>query len=165
VRYYTTWVETADPDENVASSDDSSIESGTEDMEFMTSVPRPSSPNKLNPADRQPINGGFHINIEDFDDLSLSGMSFPSIHFGMSSPGGSENSGEDSTSSEEQDEFASFFKGGRSKSESKNIRAVSPAPTAPAMTRTLYIQMVSRQVILKADLRLHCVRNLLNDKH
>jgi hypothetical protein len=33
------------------------------------------------------------------------------------------------------------------------------------MTRTLYIQMVSRQVILKADLRLHCVRNLLNDKH
>ena len=105
VRYYTTWVETAEPDANIVS-DDSSIESGTEG-ELMTSVPPHGTP------DCQPINGGFHINIEDFDDLSLSGTSFPSIHFGVSgSPGSSEASGEDSESSEEQDEFAGLFKGG-----------------------------------------------------
>ena len=140
VRYYTTWVETAEPDVQVTSSDDSSAEYDTEERDFKTSVP-PGTPIKAN---HQPINGGFHVNIEDFDDLSLSGMSFPSIHFGISnSAGGSEGSGEDSTSSEEQDGFAGLFKSGKSISGSKSIRAVSPTPTAPVMTRTLYIQMVS----------------------
>jgi len=65
----------------------------------------------------QPINGEFQISINDFDDLSLSLTSFPSIHFGGSSSQGSgEFSAEDdSSSSEEQDEFAGLFKGRKSK--------------------------------------------------
>jgi len=146
VRYYTTWVETAETDVSLTSSDDSSIESGTEEEDFMTSVP-PSTPIKAH-ANSQPINGGFQIDIEDFDDMSLSLTSFPSIHFGRSSsPGCGETSGEDSSSSEEQDEFAGLFKGGKSKSGSIKSRAESPAPTAPAMTRTLYIQMVSKLIL------------------
>ena len=148
VRYYTTWVETAEPGVHVESSEDSSLDSLTEPADFMTSVP-PGTPIKGQAS--QPINGGFQINIEDFDDLSLSLTSFPSIHFGRSSsPGSDEISGDDdSSSSEGHDEFAGLFKGGKSKSGSISARAVSPEPTTPAMARTLYIQMVSKLVVCK----------------
>lgn len=144
VRYYTTWVETTETDVHLTSSDDSSIESGT-DGDFMTSVP-PSTPIRDH-ANSQPINGGFHINIDNFDDMSLSLTSFPSIHFGQSSsPGEGETFGEDSSSSDKQDEFAGLFKGGKSKPGSIQSRSESPTPMAPAMTRTLYIQMVSKHI-------------------
>lgn len=123
VRYYTTWVETAEPTSTVAS-DDSSAESTDEDG--MTSVPHP-----MSNGDR--LNGGFTINIEDFDDLSESRSSFPSIHFDRStSP-----TGEDTSSGEEEgddDAFGSLFKS----SGSSSMVQVGP----PMLSRTLYIQMV-----------------------
>lgn len=143
MRYYTTWVETAEPDLITPYSDDSSAESGFENEDFITSVPPPKTPSKVKVASRQPINGGFHINIEEFDDLSLSKSSFPSIHFGMSSsPGSSGTSDEGSTSSDEQDGFTGLFKSGKSKSESRNSNKSLTPPSTPAITRTLYIQMV-----------------------
>ena len=120
VRYYTTWVETSDPESTVAS-DDSSSEFVTEDGR--TSVPETSERHL-------PINGGFYINIEDFDDLSVSRSSFPSIHFGRSgSPG---TSGEDSS---EDNGFGSLF---RSASSGSAPSLAGP----PTLSRTLYIQMV-----------------------
>ena len=120
VRYYTTWVETTEPTSTTAS-DDSSAESTDEDG--MTSVPH-----AMSNGDR--LNGGFSINIEDFDDLSESGSSFPSIHFDRStSP-----TGEDTSSGEEEgdDPFGSLFKSSGSSTQ------VGP----PTLSRTLYIQMV-----------------------
>ncbi|KAJ3517042.1 hypothetical protein NLJ89_g752 [Agrocybe chaxingu] len=162
VRYYTTWVETSEPDPTTASSDDSSLSDGTEDG--MTSVPdsfggpsdspriyhgnghgqnQTRSPRERNPP---PINGGFHINIEELDDTSMSRSSFPSIHFGRSS--GSSGDGDSSTSSgsEERDEFSGLFK---SKSKSGPSALKTPAKTEPTLTRTLYIQMefVERQTL------------------
>ena len=121
VRYYTTWVETSDP-QSTAASDDSSSEFVTEDGR--TSVPETSERHL-------PINGGFYINIEDFDDLSVSRSSFPSIHVGRSSSHGT-TSGEDSS---EDDGFGSLFRSASSDS--------APSLAAPpTLSRTLYIQMV-----------------------
>jgi translation initiation factor 2-alpha kinase 4 len=117
VRYDTTWVETSEPQSSVAS-DDSSAEFATEDGR--TSVPETNERHL-------PINGGFYINIEDFDDLSGSRSSFPSIHFGRSSSPGT-TSGEDSS---EDDGFGSLF------------RSASSGSAPPTLSRTLYIQMVT----------------------
>jgi translation initiation factor 2-alpha kinase 4 len=119
VRYYTTWVETSEPQSTVVS-DDSSAEFPTEDG---TSVPETSERHL-------PINGGFYINIEDFDDLSGSKSSFPSIHFGRSSSPGT--SGEDSS---EDDGFGSLFR-------SASSGSVPSLAAQPTLSRTLYIQMV-----------------------
>jgi len=127
VRYYTTWVETSEPQSTVAS-DDSSSEFVTEDGR--TSVPETSERHL-------PINGGFYINIEDFDDLSVSRSSFPSIHFGRSSSPGT--SGEDSSG---DDGFGSLF---RSASSSGSAPSLAAPPT---LSRTLYIQMVRRFYLL-----------------
>jgi len=108
----------------------------------MTSVPPPNTPSKANNANSQPINGGFHINIADFDDLSVSWSSFPSIHFGRSGSPGSSGA-DDSTSSDEEDEFAGLFKSGKSRSGSKNSNSSSPTRIMPDVTKTLYIQMVN----------------------
>ena len=127
VRYYTTWVETSDP-QSTAASDDSSSEFVTEDGR--TSVPDTSERHL-------PINGGFYINIEDFDDLSVSRSSFPSIHFGRSSSHGT-TSGEDSS---EDDGFGSLFRSASSGS--------APSLAAPpTLSRTLYIQMVRFYIYL-----------------
>jgi len=120
VRYYTTWVETSEP-ESTAASDDSSTEFTTEDG--MTSVPETSERHL-------PINGGFYINIEDFDDLSGSRSSFPSIHFGRSSSPGT--SGEDSSG---DSGFGSLFR-------SASSGSAPPLTPPPTLSRTLYIQMV-----------------------
>jgi len=127
VRYYTTWVETTEPTSTTAS-DDSSAESTDEDG--MTSVPH-----AMSNGDR--LHGGFSINIEDFDDLSESRSSFPSIHFDRStSP-----SGEDTSSGEEGDDaFGSLF----GSSGSSNMVQVGP----PMLSRTLYIQMVCASSLL-----------------
>ena len=122
VRYYTTWVETSEPQSTVASDDSSSefVEDG------MTSVPQTPQTSERH----LPINGGFHINIEDFDDLSGSRSSFPSIHFGRSSSPGT--SGEDSSG---DDGFGSLFR-------SASSGSISSLVQAPTLSRTLYIQMV-----------------------
>ena len=147
VRYYTTWVETFEPTSNVHSEDSSTDEGTTEGTNGgMTSVP-----DHDNASERHlPVNGGFHLNVEDFDDLSVSRSSFPSIHFGGSTSSGEEA---DSTSSgEDGDDFASLFASshGKAKSQSQQSMVVIPSgkkgkfadPTSPAVSRTLYIQMV-----------------------
>jgi translation initiation factor 2-alpha kinase 4 len=148
VRYYTTWVETFEPTSNAHSEDSSTDEGTTEGTNGgMTSVP-----DHDNASERHlPVNGGFHLNVEDFDDLSVSRSSFPSIHFGRSTSSGEEA---DSTSSgEDGDDFASLFASshGKSKSQSQQSMVVIPSgkkkgkfavPTSPAVSRTLYIQMV-----------------------
>ena len=130
VRYYTTWVETSEPQSTVASDDSSSEFVNEEDGR--TSVPETSERHL-------PINGGFYINIEDFDDLSGSKSSFPSIHFGRSSSPGT--SGEDSS---EDDGFGSLF---RSASSGSVPSLVAP----PTLSRTLYIQMVRHFYLLSFD--------------
>ena len=121
VRYYTTWVETSDP-QSTAASDDLGSEIVTEDGR--TSVPETSERHL-------PINGGFYIDIEDFDDLSVSRSSFPSIHFGRSGSTGTTSPEEDSN---EDDGFGSLF---RSASSESAPSLVAP----PTLSMTLYIQM------------------------
>ena len=114
VRYYTTWIETFEPTSTPHSEDSSTDESTTEGNDGMTSVPDTASERHL------PVNGGFHFNIEDFDDLSVSRSLFQSIHFGQSSSPGEEA---DSTSSGEDggDDFASLFTSSHSKSQSTGV--------------------------------------------
>ena len=149
VRYYTTWVETSEPQSTVASDDSSSefVEDG------MTSVPQTPQTSERH----LPINGGFHINIEDFDDLSGSRSSFPSIHFGRSSSPGT--SGEDSSG---DDGFGSLFR-------SASSGSISSLVQAPTLSRTLYIQMVrlflfSALLFSFSNLN-YFIRNLWNVKH
>jgi len=148
VRYYTTWIETVDAP-SAAPSDDSSAESsrtvsdesnynepstftttdGSGSEGAMTSMP-------LSRADEQflPVNGGFGLNIdvEDFDDMSESQSSFPSIHFeGSRSPQNSDSEGDDS--------FDTLFTAGAA----GGSRLGNDMLGAPSITRTLYIQMVS----------------------
>ena len=96
-----------------------------------------------------PSTAGF-TNVEDFDDVSGSRSSFPSIHFGRSTSSGEADS---TSSGEDGDDFASLFASshGKSKSQSQQSMAVIPSgkkkekfavPTSPAASRTLYIQMV-----------------------
>ena len=163
VRYYTTWVETFEPNSTVHSEDSSTDEGTTEGTtNGMTSVPEHDNDNDNASERHLPINGGFHLNVEDFDDLSvsLSRSSFPSIHFGRSSSSTGEEEEEadsNSTSSGEDggDDFASLFASSHGKaktSQSQQSMVVIPSsgkkkggfvvPTSPAVSRTLYIQMV-----------------------
>lgn len=133
VRYYTTWFENSEPSSSTASGDstDSSAEEG------LTSVPDHASERHL------PINGQFTFDLDDFDDLSVSRSSFPSIHFAGSD---SSDSGGESTSSSEDDEFGGLFKSSKSKSKSGpaalTLGSPPPVPSTPGVPRTLYIQMV-----------------------
>ncbi|PPQ98103.1 hypothetical protein CVT26_003273 [Gymnopilus dilepis] len=182
VRYYTTWVEIFEPNSASTSAGDSSNESSLDTEETgLTSVPVSSMGLGLHTGrhhgrnghhnNNNPINGAFHFNVEDFDDLSVSTRSstFPSIHFGGSSP--ESGSGEDTSSGDDEededlgdDEFAGLF---RSKSRSRsgpgkmNLQMTAaggtPRPPSasvaavgtPAVSRTLYIQMefVERQTL------------------
>jgi translation initiation factor 2-alpha kinase 4 len=144
VRYYTTWVETFEPTSNAHSEDSSTDEGTTEGTNGgMTSVPDHDNASEQH----LPVNGGFHLNVEDFDDVSGSRSSFPSIHFGRSTLLGEE--ADSMSSGEDGDDFASSH--GKSKSQSQQSMAVIPSgkkkgkfavPTSPAVSRTLYIQMV-----------------------
>lgn len=118
VRYFTTWVETADV-ASAAASDDSEA-SGTEDG---TSVPDLSE---------RHIFSSDHIafDLDDLDDIgSGSRSSFPSIHFSRSSsPRTDDGEGDESDSDEASEELSS---------------SQEPPPTPPpVVSRTLYIQMV-----------------------
>lgn len=119
VRYFTTWVETAEP-ASAAVSDESGTESGTEDG---TSVPDFSE---------RRISSSDHITFDlaDLDDVgSGSRSSFPSIHFSRSSsPRTDEGEGDEGDSYSPCEEFSSS-------------QEASPTPP-PILSRTLYIQMV-----------------------
>ncbi|KAF8639379.1 hypothetical protein AX17_001535 [Amanita inopinata Kibby_2008] len=150
VRYYTTWVETSEAPPSTVASDDSGIESGTEDG--LTSVPG-SSERHL------PRNGGFSIDLNDLDEISgsHSQSSFPSIHFSRSkSPGtsGESSSGGDGDRSGSGSGSGSSLGGdgqlkrlfGNGSGTSRFGQMVVPPPF---MSRTLYIQMefVERQTL------------------
>ncbi|KAJ7121645.1 hypothetical protein C8R44DRAFT_622641 [Mycena epipterygia] len=124
VRYFTTWVETAEA-ASAAVSDDSGAESGTEDG--MTSVPH---------SIERRISSSDHImfDLGDLDDIgSGSRSSFPSIHFSRSSSPRTDDGEGDETDSD-----------------SGELSSSEPPPTPPpVLSRTLYIQMefVERQTL------------------
>lgn len=148
VRYYTTWVETYEPTASTSASD-SGTESGTESEDNLTSVPDDHD----NTSERHlPVNGTFQLSIEDFDDISVSRSSFPSIHFSRSgSPDGSSTSSGSSSSGSDnkpEDDFSGLF---MSRSRSKSASGPKALeklhiPHVPPVSRVLYIQMVSKVV-------------------
>ncbi|KAI5992946.1 kinase-like domain-containing protein [Pisolithus albus] len=131
VRYYTTWVETAQPDSTAPSSeDDSGTGSGTEGG-------RTSVPNSF--ERRGEHSDPFSIDLDDLDDYgSGSRSSFPSIHFTRSEV----NDEKDEEDEDSDDAFANLFVS----EYSDEVDVVKPAPVVP---RTLYIQMefVERQTL------------------
>ncbi|KAI6046986.1 kinase-like domain-containing protein [Pisolithus marmoratus] len=131
VRYYTTWVEIAQPDSTAPSSeDDSGTGSGTEGG-------RTSVPNSF--ERRGEHSDPFSIDLNDLDDYgSGSRSSFPSIHFTRSEV----NDEKDEEDEDSDDAFANLFVS----EYSDEVDVVNPAPVVP---RTLYIQMefVERQTL------------------
>jgi eukaryotic translation initiation factor 2-alpha kinase 4 len=117
VRYYTTWVEAS---ENTSHSPPDSPSSDSESEDDMTSVPH---------SKEQISNDHFSIDMGDLDDISASG-SFPSIHFEKSWSGDFEDEDSDS-----DDDFESQFGPG-------SVRHPPIQSKLPAVSRTLYIQMV-----------------------
>lgn len=124
VRYYTTWVETAEPASTAASSD-SDRDSATADG--MTSVPHSRSRSKGDGS-----GDPFSIDLDDLG--SGSRHSFPSIHFTRSGSatleGASTSGGSDS-----DDGFGGLF------GPTGSSQPATP-PQPPTVSRTLYIQMV-----------------------
>lgn len=201
VRYYTTWVETYEPSASASASVSGSDSGDASSEDVMTSVPTLSHRNRRKPirthhntdsegddddndsgasdSDESnsnehhlPVNGTFRLNIGDFDDVSVSRSSFPSIHFSSrtSSPGtGEDDDGESTSSSGEgaAGAFAGLFNRSRSRSASGPLNLAltkataqmrkegmtprgAPAPAyTPPVSRTLYIQMefVERQTL------------------
>ncbi|SJL11916.1 uncharacterized protein ARMOST_15330 [Armillaria ostoyae] len=136
VRYYTTWVETAEPtstaasDESESESDSYSQSNGTENG--MTSVP--------SRIQSREASGPIIFNMDDLDDLGgTSRGSFPSIHFT-----GSSESQEDTDSDNETPFGGLFRKAGEENGE--GLGSMTPPLT---VQRTLYIQMefVERQTL------------------
>ncbi len=136
VRYYTTWVETAEPtstaasDESESESDSYSQSNGTENG--MTSVP--------SRIQSREASGPIIFNMDDLDDLGgTSRGSFPSIHFT-----GSSGSQEDTDSDNETPFGGLFRKAGEENGE--GLGSMTPPLT---VQRTLYIQMefVERQTL------------------
>ncbi|KAJ6497813.1 kinase-like domain-containing protein [Mycena sanguinolenta] len=131
VRYFTTWVETAEP-ASAAPSDDSGAESGTEDG---TSVPD---------SNERRISFSDHIGFDlaDLDDVgSGSRSSFPSIHFSRSrAPSPRTDDGECDDECDESDSDGS---------PEDLSSSDEPPPPPPLVSRTLYIQMefVERQTL------------------
>lgn len=125
VRYYTTWVETAEIVTPGPSSDsDTASDSGTEGN--MTSVPHS--------FERREKSDPFSIDLSDLDDYGGSGSrsSFPSIHFTRSDVKDEKDEDEDDDDSD--DGLEHLFT-----SDYADEMDVKPPPVLP---RTLYIQMV-----------------------
>ncbi|TFY68401.1 hypothetical protein EVJ58_g1031 [Rhodofomes roseus] len=127
VRYYTTWVETSEPASTAVSSE-SDRETATDGD---TSVPD----SRSRGSDGDP----FTVDLDDIG--SGSRHSFPSIHFTRSGSADPEKGSESSGESEGEEAFRSLFL-----AESNGFVPESPAP---AVSRTLYIQMeyVERQTL------------------
>ncbi|KAJ7596327.1 kinase-like domain-containing protein [Mycena floridula] len=137
VRYYTTWLETAEPDSAAPS------ESGDSDSEAemdQTSVPHSSS-GKTASSD----NLRLYDDLDDLANLSTSKGSFPSIHFSHSEPGSEEDEAEEEEDDEDDDDDDEDGVGGGFFM--RQQRSITPAP--PQVQRTLYIQMefVERQTM------------------
>ncbi|KAG7440064.1 Serine/threonine-protein kinase [Guyanagaster necrorhizus] len=136
VRYYTTWVETAEPtstgasDESESESDSYSQSNGTENG--MTSVP-----SRI--QSREP-SGPIIFNMDDLDDLGgTSKGSFPSIHFTRSSES------QEDTDSDNDTPFGGLFRKAGDE-DGEGLGTLTPTLT---VQRTLYIQMefVERQTL------------------
>lgn len=121
VRYYTTWVETA---EVVTSGPSSGSETASDSGTEVTSVPHS--------IEWREKSDPFSIDLNDLDDYGGSGSrsSFPSIHFTRSDVNDEKDEDEDGS----DDGFAHLFT-----SEYAEDADVKPPPVLP---RALYIQMV-----------------------
>ncbi|KAF7974176.1 hypothetical protein HWV62_13309 [Athelia sp. TMB] len=119
VRYYTTWVETAEPESTATSSDASETDStdpdtdehDTDGADGMTSVPDSSPRTSRSGSTEDPLGPDFDpfdIDLNDLDTKEHSGTqsSFPSIHFG-GSVGSHGTDDEDSDNSD--DMFTDLF--------------------------------------------------------
>ncbi|KAK0199520.1 kinase-like domain-containing protein [Desarmillaria ectypa] len=136
VRYYTTWVETAEPT-STAASDDSESESESYSRSNGTENGMTSVPSRI--QSREP-SGPIIFNMDDLDDLGgTSRGSFPSIHFT-----GSSESQEDTDSDNDSPIEGLFRKAGDE--DGKGLESLTPPLT---VQRTLYIQMefVERQTL------------------
>lgn len=147
VRYYTTWVETSEPESTAASSGSVSetevTDDGTEEADGMTSVPASSTSNSTEEIHQPGFNGRFSIDLDDLDDMGGSGTqsSFPSIHFDGSASS-SEKASDSSDSTENSGgPFGNLFST-RASSSDPVERTKDRPKTPPLVARTLYIQMV-----------------------
>jgi len=145
VRYYTTWVETSESVFAAMSSGSTSETDATDDDtaegDGMTSVPHSSHSNTTEAIHASGFNGRFSIDLNDLDDMGLSGtQSFPSIHFGGSAGSTENNSDEDDDSDNSDNPFGNLFSKEDS-SEAAEVTRYRPK-TPPVIARTLYIQMV-----------------------
>ncbi|KAI0051565.1 Serine/threonine-protein kinase [Auriscalpium vulgare] len=129
VRYYTTWVESAEPSSESAS-DGSNSDSDTADG--ITSVPNSGKK-------REGSSDPFGIDLDDLDSESRS--SFPSIHFTGS---GSAETGDSDGDVDSDEPLGNLFQRGRS-----DAMNALPRTPPPPIARTLYIQMefVERQTL------------------
>ncbi|CAL1710511.1 unnamed protein product [Somion occarium] len=127
VRYYTTWVETSEVPSTTASSAGS---------DSTTSVPV-TREHSEDGSDTNP----FTFDMDDLASESHSRRSFPSIRFTRS---GTPEESSDSDEIDDDDPFLPEGLRGRT-----TIKRNSPSPGAPAVIRTLYIQMeyVERQTL------------------
>ncbi|KAI0828484.1 Serine/threonine-protein kinase [Trametes gibbosa] len=138
VRYYTTWVETA---EDALSNANSDVDSSTSDNTGgMTSVPK---------YDNHSDDTADHFTTFDMNDLdSPSKHSFPSIHFGSHS---GDDVGSDETSDSDDVYVDDLFESStRAKPIPTNGAVHRPVPPSPNVAvRMLYIQMeyVERQTL------------------
>jgi translation initiation factor 2-alpha kinase 4 len=153
VRYYTTWVETSEPVSAAVSSGSASETDITADDTAegggMTSVPHSSHSNPTEDTHSSGFNGRFSVDLNDLDDMGLSGtQSFPSIHFGGSGGSQEKISDEEDDSDNSDDPFGNLF----SKEDSSDpVEVTKHRPkTPPVIARTLYIQMV-RVASLSSD--------------
>ena len=114
---------------------------GTSEGDGMTSVPHSSHSNSTEEIHASGFNGRFSIDLNDLDDMALSGtQSFPSIHFGGSAGSKERNSDEEDDSDNSDDPFGNLFSGEDS-SDPMEVTRHRPK-TPPVIARTLYIQMV-----------------------
>ncbi|KAJ7186042.1 hypothetical protein C8R46DRAFT_937688 [Mycena filopes] len=175
VRYFTTWVETAEAVSASASDDDSDESSGTEDgfgvgrrttFGGRGNMPKRKALTRRAHAENERISSSSSdhfvaFDMADLDDMgSGSRSSFPSIHFSRSrasSPHTDDGEGEgegdedgDVDGAEEEEEETDSSDGVLFGVGSSEERVTPPAPAPPpVLSRTLYIQMefVERQTL------------------
>jgi translation initiation factor 2-alpha kinase 4 len=135
-------VETSEPVPAAASSSSASETDATDDDtaegDRKTSVPHSISTEAIHASG---FNGRFSVDLNDLDEMGLSGtQSFPSIHFGGSAGSTEKNSDEEDDSDSSDDPFGNLF----SKEDSSDPAEVTKyrVRPAPVVARTLYIQMV-----------------------
>jgi len=135
-------VETSEPVSAAVSSGSASETDVTDDgtAEGRWNVPNSSHSNSTEAIHPIGFNGRFSIDLNDLDDVGLSGtQSFPSIHFGGSAGSKEKNSDEEDDSDNSDDPFGNLF----SKEDSDPVEVTRRRPkTPPVIARTLYIQMV-----------------------